>query len=124
ALVAGEQVLGDFLAYAATMAAIVGVYGGVLLTLAPDYGWIERGLPLLLLVMTTHVLVDARGHLLQRLLYTPLLSSLSSQLRDLGNRVVRQPDELTALADVRETVDQLLRGRAPRTEFRVSVEGA
>jgi hypothetical protein len=124
ALVAGEQVLGDFMAYAATTAAIVIVYGGVLLTLAPDYGWIERGLPLLLLVMTTHVLVDARGHLLQRVLYTPLLSSLSTQLRDLGNRVGRQPDELSALADVREAVDQMLRESAPRTDFRVVVEGA
>jgi hypothetical protein len=124
ALVAGEQVLSDFLAYAATMAAIVLVYGGVLLTLAPEYGWIERGLPLLLLVMTTHVLVDARGHLLQRLLYAPLVSSLSTQLRDLGNRVVRQPDELSALADVRETVDQILRERTPSTDLRVLVEGA
>jgi hypothetical protein len=126
ALVAGERVLSDFLAYAATMAAIVLVYGGVLLTLAPDYGWVERGLPLLLLVMTTHVLVDARGHLLQRLLYAPLVSSLSTQLRDLGNRVVRQPDELSALADVRETVDQLLRERSQtaETDLRVLVEGA
>ena len=124
ALVAGEEVLGDFLAYAATMAAIVVVYGGVLLTLAPDYGWLERGLPLLLLVMTTHVLVDARGHLLQGLLYAPVVSSLSSQLRSLGQRVVRQPDELTALADVRETVDQMLRERSPQTDFRVLVEGA
>src|SRR5579859_471301 len=118
ALVAGEQVLGDFMAYAATMAAIVIVYGGVMLTLAPDYGWIERGLPLLLLVMTTHVLVDTRGGLLQRVLYAPVVSSLSSQLRELGNRVVRQPDELTALADVRETVDQMLREQSPRTDFR------
>jgi hypothetical protein len=75
-------------------------------------------------VMTTHVLVDARGQLLQRLAYTPLLGSLSTQLRDLGNRVVRQPDELSALADVRETVDQILRERAPETDFRVLVEGA
>jgi hypothetical protein len=126
ALVAGEQVLSDFLAYAATMAAIVLVYGGVLLTLAPDYGWIERGVPLLLLVMTTHVLVDARGHVLQGLLYAPLVSTLSTQLRDLGNRVVRQPDELSALADVRETVDQILRERSPTpdTDLRVLVEGA
>jgi hypothetical protein len=126
ALVAGEQVLSDFLAYAATMGAIVLVYGGVLLTLAPDYGWIERGLPLLLLVMTTHVLVDARGHLLQRLLYAPLVSTLSTQLRDLGNRVVRQPDEIAALADVREAVDQILRERSPTadTDLRVMVEGA
>ena len=124
ALLAGEQVLTDFVAYAAAMLAIVIVYGIVLLTLAPDYGWIERGLPLLLLVMTTHVLVDTRGHLLDRLIYAPMLSRLHGQLRDLGNRVVRQPDELTALADVRETVDQILRERSPETDLRVLVEGA
>ena len=112
ALLAGEQVLSDFLAYAATMLAIVGVYGAILLTLAPDYGWIERGLPLLLVIMTTHLLVDTRGHLLDRVLYTPLLGTLRGQLRELGNRVVRQPDSLSALVDVRETVDQILRDRA------------
>jgi hypothetical protein len=112
ALLAGEQVLSDFLAFAATMLAIVGIYGALLLTLSPDYGWLERGLPLLLLVMTTHVLVDTRGHLLDRVLYAPLLGTLRGQLRELGNRVVRQPDPLSALVDVRETVDQILRDRA------------
>jgi hypothetical protein len=139
ALLAGEQVLSDFLAFAATMLAIVGVYGAILLTLAPDYGWIERGLPLLLLIMTTHVLVDTRGHLLDRVLYAPLLGTLRGQLRELGNRVVRQPDSLSALVDVRETVDQILRDRSAEasvtppaedpgsdgsTELRVLVEGA
>ena len=124
ALLAGEQVLSDFLAYSATMLAIVVLYGAILLTLAPDYAWLERGVPLLLVVMTTHVLVDTRGHLLDRVLYAPLLSTLHGQLRDLGNRVVRQPDELAALADVRETVDQLLRERSPDSELRVLVEGA
>jgi hypothetical protein len=112
ALLAGEQVLGDFLAFAATMLAIVGVYGATLLALAPDYAWIERSLPLLLLIMTTHVLVDTRGHALDRVLYAPLLGTLRGQLRELGNRVVRQPDPLSALVDVRETVDQILRDRA------------
>src|SRR4030088_865552 len=117
ALLAGEQVLSDFLGFAATLLAIVGVYGAILLTLAPDYAWLERGIPLLLVIMTTHVLVDTRGHLLDRVLYAPLLSTLRGQLRELGNRVVRQPDELSALADVRETVDQILResGTAPST---------
>jgi len=124
ALVAGEQVLGDFVAYAATMLAILVVYGGLLLILAPSYGWLERGLPLLLLVMTTHVVVNTRGDVLDRLFNAPLLGSLSGQLRDLGNRVVRQPDELSALADVRETVDQILRERAPETDLRLPVEGA
>jgi hypothetical protein len=125
ALLADEQLRGDFLAYGATMLAIIGLYGAILLTLAPDYAWLERGLPLLLLVMTTHVLVDTRGHLLDRLLYAPLLGTLRGQLRDLGNRVVRQPDELSALADVRETVDQILREQASSSPpLRVLVEGA
>lgn len=126
ALLAGEQVLSDFLAYAAAMLAIVSVYGAVLLTLVPgsSFVWIERGLPLLFLVMTTHVVVDTRGHLLDRMLYTPLLSRLRGQLRELGNRVVRQPDELSALADVRDTVEQIMRERAPETDLRVLVESA
>jgi hypothetical protein len=124
ALLAGEQVLSDFLAYSAAMLSIVLVYGAVLLTLAPDYVWIERGLPLLLLVMTTHVVVNTRGYLLDRLLYAPVLSRLHGQLRELTNRVVRQPDEVSALADVRDTVDQILRERSPDTDLRVLVEGA
>lgn len=131
ALLAGEAVLGDFLEFAAAMLAIVALYGAILLTLAPDFEWLERGLPLLLLVMATHVLVDTRGHLLDRVLLVPPLSSLRGQLRELANRVVRQPDELSALADVRETVDRLLRegekGVTPADEpadLRVLVEGA
>jgi hypothetical protein len=124
ALLAGEQVLSDFIAYTLAVLAIVTIYGVVLLTLAPDYGWLERGVPLLLLVMTTHVVVDTRGHALDRLVFAPFMGTLRGQLRDLGNRVVRQPDEVTALADVRETVDQILRERSPETDWRVLIEGA
>jgi hypothetical protein len=124
ALLSGEAVRGDFGAYSVAMLAIVAVYGLVLLTLAPGYAWIERGVPLLLLVMTTHVVVDTHGHVLDRVLYAPLLGSLRGQLRDLGNRVVRQPDEVTALADVRETVDQMLREGPPELDWRALVEGA
>jgi len=124
ALLSSEDVLGDFAAYCVAMLAIALVYGMVLLTLAPDYGWLERGLPLLLLVKTTHVLVDTHGHALDRVLYAPLLGSLRGQLRDLGNRVVRQPDEVTALADVRETVNQILRESSPESDWRALVEGA
>jgi N-terminal 7TM region of histidine kinase len=116
ALLAGEQVLGDLSAFAATMLAIAALYGGIVIILAPDYGWLERGLPLLLLVMATHVVVDTRGHLLDRVLYAPLVSTLRGQLRELANRVVRQPDELSALVDVRETVDQILRERTAEAD--------
>jgi hypothetical protein len=133
ALLAGEQVLSDFIGYAATMIGVVGLYGTILLTVAPDYAWFERGLPLLLIIMTTHVLVDTRGSLLDRVLYAPLLRTLRSQLRELGNRVARQPDDVTALVDVRETLDKILRDRtdvdgadapATATDMRVLVEGA
>jgi len=77
----------------------------------------------LALYVATYVLVDTRGHLLDRVLYAPLLSRLRGQLRELSNRVVRQPDELTALADVRETVDQILRERSDDSPpLRVLVE--
>jgi hypothetical protein len=131
ALLAGEEAMGDFTVFIATMLGIVVVYGAIVLTLAPDFVWLERGLPLLLLIMVTHVLVDTRGHLLDRVVYAPLVGTLRGQLRELSNRVVRQPDELSALVDVRETVDEILRERtaeaeaAPReTELRVLVEGA
>jgi hypothetical protein len=82
--------------------------------------------------MTTHVVVDTRGHVLDRVLYVPLVSTLRGQLRELSNRVVRQPDPVSALVDVRETVDQILRERSAEagadstrpTELRVLVEGA
>jgi len=130
ALLASERVQSDFLAFAATMVGIVALYGVIVIVLAPDYGWIERGLPLLLLVMATHVAVDTRGHLLDRVLFLPGIGTLRGQLRDLSNRVVRQPDELSALVDVRETVDQLMREHASTdpskqtNELRVLVEGA
>jgi hypothetical protein len=124
ALLAGEQVLADFLAFGGTMLGIVVLYGGIVLVLAPDYGWLERALPLLLLIMTTHVVVDTRGHLLDRLLYAPLVSTLRGQLRELANRVVRQPDPLSALVDVRETVNQILRERTAEADAAPSRENS
>jgi hypothetical protein len=132
ALLAGEQVLSDFRAYAATMLAIVALYGGILVTTSLDYEWLERGLWLLLLIMATHVIVDTRGHLLDRLIYAPAVSTLRGQLRDLANRVVRQPDPLSALAVVRESMDEIVRERAAEAstdsgkpaEMRLLVEGA
>src|SRR5262249_44605235 len=116
ALLAGEEAMGDFIVFIATMLGIVVVYGVIVLTLAPDFVWLERGLPLLLLIMVTHVLVDTRGHLLDRVVYAPLVGTLRGQLRELSNRVVRQPDELSALVDVRETVDEILRGRTAEAD--------
>src|SRR5207302_3001148 len=100
ALLAGEQVTPDFVGFGLAMLAIVGIYGGIILALTPaEYDWIERALPLLLVVMTTHVVVDPRGHLLDRVLYGQLVSTLRGQLRELSNRVVRQPDSAAAVVD-------------------------
>jgi hypothetical protein len=77
-----------------------------------------------MLIMTTHVVVDTRGHLLDRIIYAPLTGTLRGQLRELGNRVVRQPDELSALAAVRETVDQILRDQTAPTSTSASTPPA
>lgn len=70
-------------------------------------------------------MVDTRGHLLDRVLYGPLVSTLRGRLRDLSNRVVRQPDSVTALVDVRETVEDILgEQRSPSSDMRVMVESA
>jgi hypothetical protein len=110
ALLAGEVVRADLLAFTLSMVAIVVLYGGLMLLLTPhDYGWLARLLPILLVLMVTHVVVDTRGHLLDRLLFGPVVATLRGQLRGLANRVVRQPDAITALADVRERLDGVMR---------------
>jgi hypothetical protein len=109
ALLVGEVVGADFVAFGAAMLAIVGIYASIILVLAPlEYAWLERTLPLLLVVMLTHVLIDTRGHLLDRLLYGPMLSTTRGQLKEIANRVVRKPDPITAPADVRSSVDEIL----------------
>jgi hypothetical protein len=111
ALLAGEVVSQDFWAFAVTMLLVVGVYGVALLSLGSlDYNWLRRGIPILLLVATTHVLADTRGRWLDRLLYGPAAGGLRWQLRSLATRVGRQPDLLAALTEVRDSVDSMVRG--------------
>ena len=111
ALLKGEVVNQDFWAFATSMVGLVAVYGVVLVAIgSTEYGWLRRSVPLLVLLMGTHVLADTRSPLLDRLLYGPVSGGLRWQLRSLAARVVRQPDLFTALAEVRETVDALLRG--------------
>ena len=137
ALLAGEVVSGDAPAFAVSMGSLMLLYGLALALLLPfDASWPQRALPLLLLAVTTHVVVVRRGAFLDRLLYGRAGGALRSQLGALTERVARQPDTLSALADARETVGALV--RAPEAEgahpsgpeetaqasLRVLVEGA
>jgi hypothetical protein len=137
ALLAGEVVSGDAPAFALSMGSLLLLYGIALALLLPfDASWPQRALPLLLLALTTHVVVVRRGAFLDRLLYGRAGGALRSQLGALTERVARQPDTLSALADARETVGALV--RAPEAEgahpsspeetaqasLRVLVEGA
>ena len=117
ALVAGEVVTGDAIAFAFSTGALVLLYSLALLVLLPlDATWPQRALPLLLLAVTTHVVVVRRGPFLDRLLYGRAGGALRAQLGALTERVVRQPDTLSALADARETVGALVRSPEPETE--------
>ncbi|HEX2324683.1 MAG TPA: hypothetical protein VHQ00_04745, partial [Chloroflexota bacterium] len=137
ALLAGEVVSGDAPAYVASMGALIVLYGLVLAVLLPRDGtWPQQAIPLLLLAVTTHVVVVRRGAFLDRLLYGRAGGALRAQLGALTERVARQPDTLSALADARETVGALVRapegeGERPagpeetaQASLRVLVEGA
>jgi hypothetical protein len=118
ALLNGEVVRADFLAFALTMVGIVVVYGGLTAILAPrEFDWLARLLPILLLIMATHVLAETRGNLLDRWLFEPVVATLRDQLRLQANRVTRQPDAVTALADVRQNLDDVIRAQETRVEL-------
>src|SRR5947209_12432244 len=62
ALLAGETVLADLLAFGLATATLLGLYGVLLVLLIPfDYAWLERLLPLLLLLLATHVAADRQN---------------------------------------------------------------
>jgi hypothetical protein len=152
ALVAGEVVVGDLLAFSASVAALVAFYAVVLYGLLQQAPfWPSQVVPLLLLAMITHVFVDRRtslagSHRLHRWLYGPVAGLLRARLRTLADRVVRQPDPQASLVEVRESVRALLREAAalegipespaaldvtraseaarPLSDLRVLVEGA
>jgi hypothetical protein len=134
ALLAGETVQADLVGFSLTMAAVVGGYGLLMLAVMPrDYAWLERLLPALLLLMASHVLADRQNVLLDRLLYGSTATALRARLRELADRVVRQPDATTALAEVHEGMTDLVReqtteltaaDRQGPPELRLLVEGA
>jgi hypothetical protein len=124
ALLAGETVLADLLGFGAATAAVVALYGLVLLFVVPrDDAWLERLLPLLLLLMASHVAADRQNVVLDRLVFGATATTLRGRLRQLADRVVRQPDPVTALADVNESVSDLVREHTA-TNLRLLVEGA
>jgi hypothetical protein len=124
ALLAGETVASDLLAFSLATATTLVLYGGVFLAAAPrDFGWLERLLPLLLLLMATHVAAGRQNVALDRLVFGSQATGLRARLRAVADRVVRQPDPVTALADVRQSVADLAQAeRVP--DLRLLVEGA
>lgn len=110
ALLAGETVRADLVGFSLATAAVVGGYGLVMLAFVPhDYAWLERLLPALLLLMVSHALADRQNVLLDRLVYGSSATTVRARLRDLADRVVRQPDPTTALAEVQEGMTELVR---------------
>jgi hypothetical protein len=110
ALLLGEVVTGDVIAFCLRSFLLIGLYGLILAALARggglDAAW---ALSLLLLVVATHAAAEWQGPVVDRLLYGPVAARLRRQLRALSTRAGRQPDPLAALADVRESVDALVR---------------
>jgi len=132
ALLSGEVVAADFRAFAVSTLAVVLLYVGLILLVPREFSWPLGERLLVLVVMTTHLLAERSSAILDRFVFASHAESLRRQLRSVADRVVRQPDSLTALADVREVVnhafdgplgDSLLESSAP-TELRLLVEGA
>jgi hypothetical protein len=124
ALLAGETTASDLLAFSLATAAMLALYGGLFVVLLPrDFGWFERLLPLLLLLMATHVAADRHNVLLDRLVFGRRATGLRARLREVADRVVRQPDAVTALAEARESVADLARAESV-PDLRLLVEGA
>jgi hypothetical protein len=67
-----------------------------MLVLAPhNYPWLERLLPARLLLMASHVFTDGQNVVLDRL--TGARHDAEARLRELADRVVRQPDPTTTV---------------------------
>jgi len=110
ALLSGEVVAGDLIGFGLRQLVVVVAYGALLLLLGPaEHGWLARALSLLPLLMATHALMAARLRPLDRLLYGPVVAAARDALAGLAVAVGRQPDATSALVEVRERVDTLLR---------------
>jgi hypothetical protein len=127
ALLSGEFVAADFRAFLISTVALVGLYTGLVLLVPAEHAWAEGARLLLLAVLTTHALADRSSALLDRVLFEPAAGALRQRLRTLADRAVRQPDSITALAEVREGLGVVDSGVLPESgreqELRLLVEG-
>jgi MFS family permease len=132
ALLAGEVVTMDFVEFSLSLLGVLALYGCLLLLIVPpEYPWLERALILLLVVMATHVMLESRGHPLNRLVYGPTRSAIRGQLHGLAERIGRYPDPITALVELQESAVHLpslaspvlTEGEAP-LELRLLIESA
>ncbi len=129
ALLAGETVQADLLAFGLATTTVVAGYAVLAWLFLPhDFHWIELVLPGLLVLVATHVLADRQNVLLDSVIFGRRATDLRARLRDLADRVVRQPDPVSALVEVREAVAALLHeqthGREPSAaSFRAPLAG-
>jgi hypothetical protein len=125
ALMTGEVVTADFVGFAASMLLLVCLYGAIVLAFAPpEYLWLERGLPVLVAVMVTHLIMDTRGHAVDRLLYGPVVGSLRGRLKLLSDRVALQPDATAATAAVADGVDLMLQQAQEELQNQSRIDGS
>jgi hypothetical protein len=120
ALLTGEAVAADFRAFFLSTLAVVLLYAALFTFVPRPASWPLGERLLLLIVLTTHALADHSSRIVDRVLFNREARSLRGRLRTLSDRVVRNPDPITALVEVREGVENL----TPTTEYRVLVEGA
>lgn len=118
ALLAGEVVPGDLAGYGIAVTLVVAVYGGLLLALNAAGVLLHGGwLIVLPVAVLTHVLVDRRTHLpgarwLDETLYGPVQGRLRADLRTLAARIIRLPDPIEALVEVREATSAMVHTHA------------
>jgi hypothetical protein len=120
ALTSGEVVAADFRAFALATLTVI-IFYGALLWLGPrESPWLIAARVLLIVIVTTHLLASRSSMLMDRLFFEPSVRSVRGQLEELADRVVRHPDALAALVDVRDSVDGMLQPEAPPSEQRES----
>jgi hypothetical protein len=108
ALVAGEVIGADFVAFVVGQALVAVVYGAFAWATGMARARPEALLIGLLALMATHVLAGNRALWLDRLLF----GRVAGELGALSLRAGRQPDADAALAEAQTTVDALVAARA------------
>ena len=135
ALLQDEVVSADFRAFALSTLAVVALYAMLIAFVPSDRRWPLGERVLLFVVLTTHALADRSSTFLDRVLFEPASGSLRVRLRSMAERVVRHRDPMTALVEMREQVDELIRdpmrttsdghdAATPPREFRALVEAS